>query len=342
MVRQHRRPSASASAALLACALTFSACFDTRQIPEGAGSGGKGGASSGNGGAAGKGGSGGNAQAAGAAGNNEAGSSDGGSESGGNSSGGNSATGGSAGGGGANTGGSTTGGARSGGAPGSGGKATGGVTTGGISTGGSASGGSAGQGAKVEWLSFVNSDAPSTLSPNGALGINGVVYGSADSCAVFNWNPLTRCATGTLCNANNGENWGVALVFDFKNTGPSGTPANTKQLWNPNDVGALGVAWEITGSAPALQVWVLNMAPVWNGQCDAVTCEIAGPPDGTAGASLAGQFLFSNMEKDDWGGSGIKYDYDPAKVHALQFKLPAIIAGAASFSFCLKSVGLVR
>jgi hypothetical protein len=320
--------------ALLTAAVTLSACFDTKQIPEGAGSGGSSGAANSGGKSA-------NSGAAGAG--NEAGESEGGSSSGGSGS----ESGGTASGGVApNKGGSTSGGALpTGGSAGRGGNlATGGrATTGGVaSSGGSASGGSAGQAFKVDWLSFVNSDAPSTLSPNGALGINGAVSSRHDSCAALDWNETTRCASGTLCNPNNGDNWGVALVFDFKHSGPDGTPPNTTEVWDPTEVSARGVAWEVTGTAPGLQVWVLNMAPEWNGQCSSETCEINGPPDGTAAAAPSGQLLFSNMKKDDWGGSGLVYKYDPAKVHALQFKLPAIVVGPVSFSFCLKSIGIVR
>jgi hypothetical protein len=320
--------------ALLVAAVTLSACFDTEQIPEGAGSGGSSGAAN----------SGGKSGISGAAGvGNEAGENAGGSSSGGSAS----VTGGTASGGvSAGKGGSSGGGTPPiGGSAGRGGNAsTGGrATTGGAaSSGGSASGGSAGQASKVDWLSFVNSDAPAALSPNGALGIDGALSSRRDSCAVLDWNETTRCASGMLCNANNGENWGVALVFDFKHTGPDGTPPNTTEVWNPNGVDARGVAWEVTGTAPGLQVWVLNMAPEWNGQCSAETCEIDGPPDGTSAAAASGQLLFNNMKKDDWGGSGLVYKYDPAKVHALQFKLPAIVVGPVSFSFCLKSLGIVR
>ena len=317
--------------ALLAAATALGACFDTHKIPENASSGGTSGAGN----------SGGKSSNAGGAGN-EAGEGEGGSSSRGNPDGtggiASGGTGNSKGGGNAATGGR----APTGGAPVTGGASSGGVHSGGSVNGGSPSGGSAGQASKVDWLSFVNSDAPSTLSPNGALGINGVVSTRRDGCAELDWNPVTRCASGTLCNANNGENWGVALVFDFNHTGADDTPPNTTELWNPNDVGAFGVAWEITGSAPGLQVWVLNMASTWNGQCAAETCEINGPPDGTASAAPSGQLLFSNMRKDDWGGSGLVYKYDPAKVHALQFKLPAIIVGPVSSSFCLKSLGIVR
>jgi hypothetical protein len=48
------------------------------------------------------------------------------------------------------------------------------------------------------------------------------------------------------------------------------------------------------------------------------------------------------MVKDYWGGAGVNYRFDPAAVHALQFKLPAINVGGVSFSFCIDALGVVR
>ncbi|MFZ5896731.1 MAG: hypothetical protein ACOY0T_37085 [Myxococcota bacterium] len=208
-------------------------------------------------------------------------------------------------------------------------------------------GGSGGQPTSgVTWLSFDQNRAPAALAPNSELGIDGVLYGYGDSCASITFDNETRCATGSLCEPGaNFANWGVAIGFDFRNTGETGTPPNAKRTWNPTEFGVRGVAWEITGTAPALQLWVLNMDPIHQGECDPNTttqCDIAGPPDGTSTPGLVDQLLFSNMRKDDWGGSGVRYTFDPAAVHALQFKLPAIIAGAANFSFCVKRVGLIR
>ncbi|HYP88641.1 MAG TPA: hypothetical protein VEQ59_10815, partial [Polyangiaceae bacterium] len=111
---------------------------------------------------------------------------------------------------------------------------------------------------------------------------------------------------------------------------------------DPDDVGALGVSWQVTGSAPGLQLWVLNMDPSWHGQCDVMSCEIAGPPDGVEVARSNGELLFADMVKDYWGGAGEAYRYDPAAVHALQLKLPAIRVHAAEFAFCIEALGIVR
>ncbi|HEY4160110.1 MAG TPA: hypothetical protein VGM29_18485 [Polyangiaceae bacterium] len=48
------------------------------------------------------------------------------------------------------------------------------------------------------------------------------------------------------------------------------------------------------------------------------------------------------MQKDYWGGTGTAYTFDPAKVHALQFRLPAINVPRASFDFCIDALGVIR
>jgi hypothetical protein len=232
-----------------------------------------------------------------------------------------------------------------------GGSSVGGV--GGVAVGGAPSGGGAGAGAgqssggepsRVTWLSLRGSEAPASEEPNGDLHIAGRFYAYADECVDLHWDAASRCASGKLCDPLNGKNWGIAVGFDFKSTGEDGIPANAKLTWDPRDVNALGVAYRIGGQgrAPGLQLWVLNMDPVWAGECTAMTCEIAGPPDGRRLLPLQGELWFDDMQKDDWGGSGERYDYDPAAVYALQFKLPAIEVGAASFSFCVDALGIIR
>ncbi len=195
----------------------------------------------------------------------------------------------------------------------------------------------------VTWLDLDASSAPSSSATNSALGIEGVFYAYDDGCSELEWDAATRCASGTLCDpAQSVDNWGIAVGFDFHDTGAAGTPPNTKLVWDPNDVGALGLAWRITGTAPKLQVWVLNMDPSWHGQCNVMTCEINGPPDGVAPAALNGQLLFDHLVKDDWGGTGTNYTFDPAAVHALQFKLSSLKIGAVPFDFCIDGLGIVR
>jgi hypothetical protein len=226
--------------------------------------------------------------------------------------------------------------------------ATGGTTasTGG-STGGTASGGTNNGGGTslvsgINWLTINEDWADPADAPNGALNISGSVYGYADGCAALTWDKATRCASGVLCDPGASyQNWGVALGFDFHNTGESGSPPNAKLTWNPQDVGAIGVAWSIVGSAPGLQVWVLNMDPMWSGVCTAATCDIAGPPDGTAVPTLEGQLYFDQMDKDYWGGSGIAYTFNPAATQSLQFKLAAVNVGVQSFAFCLDRLGII-
>jgi hypothetical protein len=211
--------------------------------------------------------------------------------------------------------------------------------------GGAAGAGQAGEGStpEVTWLTLEGSAAPSSDAGNAALGVNGAFYAYSDDCATLVWDEGTRCASGKLCTAGaDYENWGIAVGFDFNATGASGEPPDSKLVWNPDDVGVRGVTWRIRGTAPGRQVWVLNMQPTFRGICSVMTCEIAGPPDGAATAALAGQLLFDDMIKDNWGGRGAQYRYDPAAVYALQFKLPAINVGSATFDFCIDALGVVR
>lgn len=195
---------------------------------------------------------------------------------------------------------------------------------------------------RVTWLELDGSRAPGSLEPNHELGIEGAFYAYSDSCADLSWNEATRCASGRLCDPGLEPNaWGMAIGFDFHKTGDTDDPPDTTFTWNPNDHRALGVTWRVTGTAPGLQLWVLNMASSWNGRCDVMSCEIAGPPDGTDAAPLQGELLFDRMIKDTWG-SGVAYRYDPAAVHALQFKIPAIRVHAAAFDFCIEALGVVR
>jgi len=246
---------------------------------------------------------------------------------------------------------SSQGGKSNGGASARGGAANGGATARGGATathgGASARGGapatSGGAPAGITWLTFDGSHAYETDSPNKEFGINGVLYGYGDTCASLDWIAETRCFSGRLCEPGPAaEYWGIAIGFDFNNTGDDGSPPNNKMLWNPEKAGVRGIAWEISGRAPALQLWVLNMAPEWGGLCPTDSCDIAGPPDGDPAIALSSQLLFADMEKDNWGGTGEFYEYDPAAVHALQFKIPAVIARAQEFSFCIDRLGFIR
>ena len=229
-------------------------------------------------------------------------------------------------------------------ASGSGGSPSGGAPGGGSPSGGSTSGGNGGAAGLVSgtnWLTFNEDWADPADGANGALNISGSVYAYGDGCATLTWDKATRCASGVLCEPGpTYQNWGIAIGFDFYNTGESGSPANAKLTWNPEDVDAIGVAWNITGTAPGLQVWVLNMDPTWNGVCTAATCDIAGPPDGEPVAGSNGALYFATMDKDVWAG-GVDYTWNPAATDSLQFKLAAIRAGAQSFAFCLDRLGII-
>ena len=239
--------------------------------------------------------------------------------------------------------GGTTGGANTGGTfPTGGTPATGGTTGGSGMTGGAGGTGPLTPG--VHWLSIEGSWADISAEPNASLGISGALYAFADSCAQITWDESTRCVSGTLCDPGaTFANWGMAVGFDFHNTGAAGTPANTKMPWNAGAVGARGIAYQISGTAPGLQGWITNMDPVWNGMCTADDCSIAGPPDGTPTATLSsvGNLYFDTLVKDDWGGSGTIYTFSAANILSLQFKMASVVSGPVAFSFCIDRIGII-
>lgn len=194
----------------------------------------------------------------------------------------------------------------------------------------------------ISWVTFDdNGRAPADRAPNGDLGIDGLLVGHPDDCAAFSWDPKTRCATGTLCGPGlRSENSGVAINFNFRTTGGADSPLTLP--WDPSGVGVRGVAWEVSGRAPGLQVWALNMDPAWIGQCNSVLCDIAGPADGTPKPALHGQLFFDDMAKDNWGLNGVRYTFDPKALVALQFKLPIATIGGRSFQFCIDRLGVIR
>lgn len=205
------------------------------------------------------------------------------------------------------------------------------------------SSGSSGVATGTNWLSFDGDWADLSESPNADLNISGAMYAYGDSCATVDWDPATRCVSGEICDPGaDFANWGVAVAFDFHNTGEDGSPPNAKLTWDPAEVGAVGVAWRISGSAPGLQAWITNMAPSHGGTCTVDACEIDGPGDGTSLASNSDQLYFDSLEKDYWGGSGTSYTFDPSEILSLQFKLPAVETGATSYSFCVDQIGIIR
>ncbi len=195
----------------------------------------------------------------------------------------------------------------------------------------------------INWLGLSAEAAPPTMGPNGKLGINGVFYAYGDGCATVSWDAVGRCISGDLCMAS-ATNWGVAIGFDFDNTGDTGSPPNTKVAWNASSVGVTGFAWETRSPLTfSFQFWVQNMDPSWNGQCSAAECSINGPPDGTSSASQDGQLLFSQMVKDNWGGTGTAYAFDVANISALQFKIPgATISTETGYMLCIDRLGVIR
>lgn len=193
----------------------------------------------------------------------------------------------------------------------------------------------------VNWLTLVGNGAPSSEGVNGALGVEGVFYAYGDPCATstMQWDPDSRCLTGDLCLADStGTNWGVAIGFDLDNR------SEVKHAWNATTAGVTGFAWSLSVSAPTqVQFWVQNMDPAYGSTCSAMSCSIAGPPDGRSVAGPSGQVYFSSMEKDDWGGTGTDYLFDPSRISSLQFKLPAARDSlATSYQMCVDGLGVIR
>jgi hypothetical protein len=193
----------------------------------------------------------------------------------------------------------------------------------------------------VNWLTLVSNAAPSSAGVNGALGVEGVFYAYGDPCATstMQWDPTSRCLSGELCVADStGTNWGVAIGFDLDNR------SEVKHAWNATTAGVTGFAWTLSVSAPTeVQFWVQNMDPAYGATCSAMSCSIAGPPDGRRVAGPSGQVYFSSMEKDDWGGTGTDYLFDPSRISSLQFKLPAPLDSLlTSYQLCVNRVGVIR
>jgi Stigma-specific protein, Stig1 len=191
----------------------------------------------------------------------------------------------------------------------------------------------------ITWLSLDGDRAPNDRAPNAELGLNGLFYPVTDPCVTLDWNPETRCATGTLCElGRNYENFGVILAFDFLRSSDNGSA----RVWDPESAGVRGLAWEISGTAPGLQVWILNMDPSWNGECAGADCAITGGGDGTPKAALQGKLSFDDLVKDNWGFNAIRYTFDPKAVYGFEFNLPTEQASGEPFAFCVDRVGVIR
>ncbi len=254
----------------------------------------------------------------------------------------------------AETGGVGTGGAGSGGT--TGGTGTGGTaggagsggTTGGTGAGGTTGGASAGTGGTtplpgVTWLSLDGDLAPASLEPNGELAIDGRFYAHADDCATLNWDPETRCATGTCARrvptfrtgASPSASTSTPRDPTARRPIPSipGTRPRSARKASPGASAATPLRWRCGSST-----WT----PRTGANAPKNSARSSGHPTEPHASCSRARCRSAACRKDDWNGSGIDYEFDPAAVHALQFKLPAIVAGAAEFSFCIDDLGLVR
>lgn len=106
-----------------------------------------------------------------------------------------------------------------------------------------------------------------------------------------------------------------------------------------------GIAWQISNDfGVPVPIWIQNMDPSFNGTCTAASCSINGPGDGTSSPKNSGQFSFSAMTKDYWGGTGISYAFDPTNVSSLQFKIPSSSSpiGDVTYNVCIGTLGVIR
>ncbi len=185
----------------------------------------------------------------------------------------------------------------------------------------------------TNWLVLQGDVAAGSEPLNGELGIEGVFYAYDDGCASYEWDMATRCIRGTHCTPS-ADNWGVGVGFDFYNDGVE------KTVWSATQHAARGIAWTATGSD--FQVWLTNMDPSLGSSCGAMLdCTMKGPPDGTPSGEYEGTLNFDDLVKDDWGGTGVEYTFDPTRLLSVQFKLPSSAVNPG-FELCIDRFGIIR
>lgn len=193
----------------------------------------------------------------------------------------------------------------------------------------------------IVWLTLDGDSASAKLGDNALVGIDGAFYAYGDDCATINWSPETRCASGHLCSLT-GDNWGAAIGFDFRATGPDAKIPNAKLSWSADENNAIGMVWNLRGMSPAheVQTWFLVMDPQWDGVCTSDICEIPGPPNGGYAPFGLSDLLFDDVIADFWG-----FDYDPTifdenNLVSVQFKL-ASLDGSGNFQVCIDDIGIL-
>jgi hypothetical protein len=192
-------------------------------------------------------------------------------------------------------------------------------------------------------LGMAGNGVPAT---GNSYGIDGAFYVVGDSCTSKSiiWDAANRCASGTLCAKDPPyyENWGAEISLNLKcgNGYDYGYDATAN--------GVTGFFWEVTGTAPGMQVWLGLAANV--GAClqTTNTCALSEPPWGNPSPSMGptGNNYVSiqtlNMSYDDWGlGYTYPPPFDPTRLHSVQWKLPAR-ALATPFNFCIQKVGVLH
>ena len=189
-------------------------------------------------------------------------------------------------------------------------------------------------------------DGSAVPASGNSYGIDGTFYVVGDPCtsASIKWDAANRCASGTLCAKDPPyyENWGVEISLNL-NCG-NGYDYGYDSTTN----GVTGFFWEVTGSAPHMQVWLALAANV--GACLQTTnaCALDEPPWGNPSPSMGptGNNYVSiqtvNMSYDDWGlGYTYPPPFDPTRLHSVQWKLPAQTL-STPFNFCIQKVGVLH
>jgi hypothetical protein len=189
-------------------------------------------------------------------------------------------------------------------------------------------------------------DGSGVPASGNSYGIDGTFYVVGDPCtsASITWNAATRCASGILCAKDPPyySNWGVEIALNLHCGG------GYDYGYDASANGVAGFFWEVTGTAPGMQVWVALAANM--GACLQTTnlCALQEPPWGNPTPSMgpAGNNSVmiqpGYMSYDDWGlGYTYPPPWDPTRLHSVQWKLPAR-ALSTPFSFCVQNVGVIH
>jgi len=191
---------------------------------------------------------------------------------------------------------------------------------------------------------YLGLDGSTAPGSGNSYGIDGGFYAVGDGCSTINWNAATRCASGTLCAKDPPYylNWGAEIALNLNSNN------GYEYGYDSTANGVTGFFWEVTGTAPGMQVWVPITANL--GACLQTTnaCELQEPPWGNPTPTMGpggNNFVMiqtPNMSYDNWGlGYTYPPPWDPTRLHSIQWKLPAQDF-ATPFSLCVQKVGVIH